>query len=86
VSTTFENDTDTLTREDTDLRFADPGDKDRFSHYTTKKQIERSIFDGIPWMALCGFKSSGAMRDPKRFPTCPTCKDILDAIHPEVTS
>lgn len=57
-------------------------DHDTFAHYAHKREIERALFEGVPATALCG-KRFMANRDPKRYPVCPTCKDILDTVFPE---
>ena len=69
-------DTDTLT--DTQTRSADAldsGDHERFSHYVRKEKIVESAVSGKPVTALCG-KRWIPSRDPKKFPICPTCKEI----------
>lgn len=53
----------------------DSGDHERFSHYVKKEKIVESAVSGKPVTALCG-KRWVPSRDPKRFPICPTCKEI----------
>jgi hypothetical protein len=55
------------------------GDHDLFSHYANKKDIERATFDGVEIVALCG-KKWRPSRDFTKFPVCPTCKDIYEAM------
>lgn len=51
------------------------GDHDKFAHYVSKKQLERSKRKGTTVTALCGkrWKPQG---DPSRYPMCPTCSEI----------
>ena len=56
---------------------SEPGDAERFAHYVRKEKIMESALSGDPVIALCG-KVWVPGRDPKRFPVCPACKDIID--------
>ncbi len=56
----------------------EPGDAERFSHYVRKEKILESAMTGEPVIALCG-KVWTPGRDPKKFPVCPACKEILDS-------
>lgn len=58
----------------------EPGDAERFSHYVRKEKIMESALTGEPVIALCG-KVWTPGRDPKKFPVCPACKEILDAAY-----
>lgn len=58
---------------------AEPGDHERLSHYVDKNKIMESAFEGNAVTALCG-KVWTPGRDPKKFPICPECQEILDAI------
>lgn len=69
--------TDVLER--TDVNVTDTGDHDLFSHYAHKKDLERSMFEGIEIHALCG-KKWRPSRDFTKYPVCGTCKDILEGI------
>ena len=69
-------DTDTETK--ADLR-TDSGDHERFAHYAEKNEIMEAMINGTPIVALCG-KIWVPSRDPKKFPICPTCKEIYDAL------
>jgi len=55
------------------------GDHDRFAHYVKKADIVRANVEGVPVEALCG-KRWIPSRDPGRYPVCPTCKEIYEAI------
>jgi hypothetical protein len=63
-----------------DLSHGD-GDHERFAHYVDKNKIVDSMVSGTPVTALCG-KVWVPSRDPKRYPVCPTCKEILEMIPP----
>lgn len=60
---------------------SDPGDHERFAHYVKKDKIVESAVSGSPLTALCG-KVWVPSRDPKRFPVCPTCKEIFEGLKP----
>ncbi len=70
-----------LEREDTraDPRLSEPGDHERFAHYVRKEKIMESAMSGEPVTALCG-KVWTPGRDPKKFPVCPTCKEIYEGL------
>lgn len=51
------------------------GDHDRFAHYVSRRELERSRASGRPVTALCG-KRWIPDADPTRFPMCPTCAEI----------
>ncbi len=70
----------------------DDGDHERFTHlvlegYTPKDgdfvALENSVVEGMvnstPVRALCG-KVWVPGRDPKKYPLCPTCKDIAKSL------
>jgi len=57
------------------------GDHERFSHYVKKEQILESALTGKPVKALCG-KMWTPGRDPKKFPVCPTCKEVYERLKP----
>ncbi|HEV3267406.1 MAG TPA: DUF3039 domain-containing protein [Acidimicrobiales bacterium] len=70
----------------------DDGDHERFTHlvlegYTPKNgefvALENSVVDGMinstPVRALCG-KVWVPGRDPKKYPICPTCKDVAESL------
>jgi hypothetical protein len=70
--------TDTIVETKADIR-VDDGDHERFSHYADKNDIMEAMINGTPIMALCG-KIWIPSRDPKKFPVCPMCKEIYDAL------
>ena len=51
------------------------GDHDRFTHYVSRRELERFRATGRPVTALCGkrWKPDG---DPSRYPMCATCAEI----------
>jgi hypothetical protein len=51
------------------------GDHDRFAHYVTKEDAMKAYVEGSKVTALCGKKWIPS-RDPEKFPTCPTCKEL----------
>lgn len=55
------------------------GDHERFAHYVNKVDMTRSAVTGEPVIALCG-KKWVPNRDPQRFPVCPECKKIYEAL------
>jgi hypothetical protein len=57
------------------------GDHERFAHYADKDKIMESTVSGTPLVALCG-KVWVPSRDPKKYPVCPTCKEIWE--HPDL--
>jgi hypothetical protein len=74
--------TDTLERELEELlnqELVEDGDHDRYSHYVQKEKILESALSGKPVIALCG-KVWTPGRDPEKFPVCPTCKEIYEAM------
>ncbi len=73
------SDTDTILDEDIDTSLDEPGDHDRFSHYVKKNKIMPSAIEGTPLEALCGKKWTPS-RDPEKFPVCPECKEIYEAL------
>ena len=75
-----EADTDLLTRPSMDLE-EDDGGHDRFSHYVKKEKIVESAVTGKAVKALCGKKWIPS-RDPKKYPICPTCKEIFAGLKP----
>lgn len=56
-----------------------PGDDERYAHYVRKDRITQSAVEGGPVVALCG-KVWTPVRNPDRFPICPTCKAIYENI------
>ena len=68
-----------LERELVEEQLQEPGDHERFSHYVRKEKILESALSGEPVVALCG-KVWVPGRDPKKFPVCPTCKEIYEGL------
>lgn len=60
---------------------AEAGDHERFAHYVRKDKIVESAVLGAPVIALCG-KVWVPNRDPQRFPVCPECQEIFNALPP----
>ncbi|MBU6496517.1 MAG: DUF3039 domain-containing protein [Acidobacteria bacterium] len=82
-------DSELLTTPETRL---DDGDHERFTHivlegYTPKNQefvpLGNSVVEGMinqtPVTALCG-KVWVPGRDPKKYPICPTCREIAESM------
>lgn len=57
----------------------DEGDHEKFSHYVKKDKIVESAVMGSAVVALCG-KVWVPSRDPQKFPVCPRCKEIYEAL------
>ncbi len=55
----------------------DDGDHDRFAHFARKADIVKSAVTGKPIVALCG-KVWVPVRNPDRYPVCPTCREIYE--------
>ena len=56
----------------------DEGDHDRFAHVVyPASAVMEAMLTGVPCTALCG-KRWVPSRDPKRYPVCPTCKEIVE--------
>ena len=54
----------------------DEGDHDRMAHIVLPASaVTEALITGTPCTALCG-KTWVPSRDPKRYPVCPTCKEI----------
>lgn len=69
-------DTDIETK--AEIRTSD-GDHERLSHYAPKDKVTESYIMGTPIMALCG-KIWVPSRDPKKYPICPECKELLELL------
>lgn len=70
---------DERTYTDEKLDVSDNGDHDMFSHYVKKDAIVDASVYGTEVIAICG-KVWIPGRDPKKFPLCPTCKDIYENV------
>lgn len=66
--------------ERTDTRATtEDGDHERFAHVVVPASaVTEAYITGEPVTALCG-KRWVPTRDPKRYPVCPTCQEILTA-------
>lgn len=51
----------------------------KYAHYAESVSVTEGYVLGKPVLALCGqlFVPS---RDPKKFPVCPICKEIVEAL------
>ena len=56
----------------------DEGDHERCSHIIRKQDQMAGYVGGQPITALCG-RVWVPYRDPKKFPICPTCKEIWES-------
>jgi hypothetical protein len=54
-------------------------DTNRFAHYAEKVSVTEGYVLGTPVLAVCG-KLFVPSRDPKKFPLCPICKKISEAL------
>jgi hypothetical protein len=59
--------------------YTEDGDHERYAHYAPADEVTYAIIEGVPIMALCG-KIWIPNRDPKKFPVCPTCKEIYEGM------
>lgn len=57
----------------------DEGNSKQFSHYAEKNEVTEGYVLGTPVIAICG-KIFIPSRDPLKFPLCPICKKIADAL------
>lgn len=62
--------------------YTEEGDHERYAHYAPADDITYALIEGTPIMALCG-KIWVPNRDPKKFPVCPTCKEIYEGMGDE---
>lgn len=58
---------------------SDLEDENKFSHYAEKVSITEGYVLGSPVIAICG-KIFIPSRDPKKFPICPICKELAEAL------
>jgi hypothetical protein len=66
----------TITEEKIDYQ---SGDHERYAHYVNKNKIVESAVMGNAVEALCG-KIWVPSRDPQKFPVCPSCQEIYEAL------
>lgn len=57
----------------------DTGDENRFAHYAESASVTEGYVLGTPVAAICG-KLFVPSRDPKRYPICPICKELAEAL------
>ena len=58
----------------------DEGDHERMAHIVLPASaVTDAIVTGTPCTALCG-KTWVPSRDPKRYPLCPTCREIAEGM------
>lgn len=69
---------DTSTDTKAETRVSD-GDHERLAHYAQKDKVTESYIMGTPIVALCG-KVWVPSRDPKKYPICPECKELLESL------
>jgi hypothetical protein len=55
-------------------------DQNVYAHYAESASVTEGYVMGRPVLALCGsfFIPS---RDPLKFPVCPSCKEIVEALY-----
>lgn len=76
--------TDISTRPD--LVTTDEGDHDRFAHVVPfAEKLTDAIINGTAVRAACG-KLWIPLRDPKKYPVCPTCREVVRSWGREVPS
>lgn len=57
----------------------DDGDHEKFAHVVVPRSaVTEAYITGSAVTALCG-KRWVPTRDPKNYPVCPTCKELLEA-------
>lgn len=54
-------------------------DENKFSHYAESTSVTEGYVLGTPVLAICG-KIFIPSRDPKKFPLCPICKELAEAL------
>jgi hypothetical protein len=54
-------------------------DENKFAHFAEKTSVTEGYVLGTPVLAVCG-KIFIPSRDPKKFPLCPICKKIAEAL------
>ena len=73
---TFDVDVEERTRPST----TDEGDHERMAHIVLPASaVTEAIVTGTPCTALCG-KTWVPSRDPKKYPLCPTCREIAEGM------
>lgn len=72
------SDTSTLERTELEFELDDEGNR-KYAHYAESASVTEGYVLGTPVLAICG-KLFIPSRDPKKFPICPICKEIADAL------
>jgi len=62
-----------------DERLQDDQGHERLSHYVSREKLTEAMVMGTPVVALCG-KIWVPSRNPEKYPVCPQCKEIWDAM------
>lgn len=57
----------------------DSGESNQFAHYAEKNSITEGYVLGTPILTMCG-QILVPSRDPEKFPICPACKEVMDAL------
>ncbi|MCC5952231.1 MAG: DUF3039 domain-containing protein [Acidimicrobiia bacterium] len=57
----------------------EPGDHERLAHIIRKSDHMKAYVMGEEVVALCG-KKWVPSRDPEKFPVCPECRSMLEAL------
>ena len=66
---------DTLEKSEAEL----DNDNPKYSHYAESVSVTEGYVLGTPVQAICG-KLFIPSRDPEKFPVCPICKEIMNAL------
>lgn len=64
--------------EDTETVDADTGEP-KFAHYADSTSVTEGYIMGKAVVAICG-KIFIPSRDPKKYPICPICKELSEAL------
>jgi hypothetical protein len=62
-----------------DFEIEESDDSNHFAHYADKTKITEAYVLGTPVAAICG-RIFVPSRDPERYPVCPICKQIMEAL------
>jgi hypothetical protein len=54
-------------------------DDPKYAHYAESSSVTEGYIMGVPVMAICG-EMFIPSRDPLKFPICPICKSIAEAL------
>lgn len=64
--------------EQTDEMLTESGEP-RYAHYADSTSVTEGYITGKAVLAVCG-KLFVPSRDPKKFPVCPICKKVVEAL------